>query len=274
MLRTKHWNEVLQMRGSHFIHTWNTFRELMSPNIDQSSFNTKFWLIANFGRPVPAMNAILYAIARYGYSRNVKVLASLNGIDGLMNGQLKSIDYEQVSNLVSHSGSIIGSKKISSTSLTREKILEMLKVIEQYQITGICLIGDRTGFELGKQFKEYSSSINLIYIPCLVESNDPLFSKQCKLGYDSILNTMMHQLTNLMMANHGSEMQLFLVKVDLTMVTTDFVEPTLVALACSAIHSYPPTGNKEIDRPKVENDAKCLKERMLTISNRNELIIV
>ena len=266
-MKQKKWSEVMALRGEHFAQTWNNFCDLMSNsdvNSDQSSTGPS-WAVAHIGCSVPGMNAILYAVVRYAYAKNIRVLAAKNGLKGLQTGQFEQMQWQSVSGITAVSRSMLGSFGLNSTESPEEMIQAIKNTLAHNQVQCLCLVGDHTAFQLAKLLQVNKVQLKVCYIPASLKPKENL-SAHCKLGFDSVLNESCQLLSKL--CNQESHNSLHLVKLNLAL---------LFALANSAAFCYPSSkaliGSAQIDETQVEQDANNLKKRLLA-TGQNQIVLV
>ena len=234
------------------------------------------WAVAHIGPSVPGMNAVLYAVVRYAYAKNIRVLAAQNGVEGLRSGQFEQMQWQSVSGLTSPSASVIGSSGLKQMELSDDTVRAVVDNLARNEVKCLCLVGDHTALQLAKLLSRAKVQAKVCFIPACLKPTDDLSPSYCKLGFDSVLNKSCKLLADLG-ASQASYNCLRLVRLNLAVATCDFVQPSLLALANSAAHCYPSSkvfgSSSQVDTAQVERDASSLKQRMLA-TGQSQLVLV
>lgn len=312
-IREKKWSQAIEHRGSNFHVTWHNFRILMSePVANFCPTNQSSWAIVFCCRiPMCGMNAILYALTRYGHSQTIPVLGFRNGFEGLIENSFIQLQWQQVSGLTGQSGIILGceSSHRNCSQISDESITIIVDNLRTNRIKSLCFVGDRQAFQVLKNLYtnrkryDYLARLKYGYIPMSIcDQNLIVSSKQfdekmsdrnekkitasknsiqiewSKLGRDSMLNKTMRLICDLIHSINGSHNQLYLIRLNLNMMTTAFAEPSLFSLAVGATAIYPFEKTYldcclELNDENIERDAQQIRDRILQ-TNENKFILM
>lgn len=270
------WSSVIRQRGSHFISTWANYRELMSAN-GSGVIPSFAWAIIQLGPAVPGINAIVFAIVRYGFAQNIKVYR-VDGVRGLIEDHFFFITWSDVAGICELSGSVIGSyAKLGSHHISDNNIEQIIANLKQRKIQALCIIGNTDAYKAVKALVNYRNryeelqKIKICYIPISIKPE--LSSFECKLGYDSVQNKICRLLSDLTTSSNGTANQLFLVELYLNVAKNVFYQPSLFATATGATRVYPSHFSSQIDLEKVTRDATQLCQIMIH-TQANQVVLV
>lgn len=265
------------MRGHNFAQTWNNFLELMSNSQvkgDQRD-SGPLWAVAHIGEPVAGMNAVLYAVVRTAWAHNIRVIGARNGIEGLQSGNFEQMTWQTVSGLTAPAGSYLGCRGVNAKGASEEMSARtIIDQLNRQKVSCLCLVGDQKAFQLAKLLRSSKVKAKVCLIPACLRPDGELAPVHCKLGFDSVLNRTCKLLSGL--AEQGTQ-QLILVRLNLAIATSDFVQPSLFGMANAASNVYPSSKahfrSSNVDSSQVEQDANSLKGEMAT-SGRNQLVLM
>lgn len=137
------------------------------------------------GGDSPGMNACIRAVVHAGAAKSIEVYGIYRGYDGMINGEIKELFPEDVSNIVQRGGTILKSarseyfRKEEGRKLAAEKLKEL-------NIEGVVAIGGDGTFAGARLFYE-EHGIPSIGVPGTIDND--LYGTDYTLGYDTALNT-------------------------------------------------------------------------------------
>jgi len=141
-------------------------------------------------RDCAGINAALRAVVRTATSQQAEVLGIIRGYDGLIDGELRSLDRRAVSGIINLGGTILKSAR-SERFLTEEGQRQALLTIERHKIDGLIVIGGN-GSLTGAHVLAARYGIQVIGVPATID-NDVNQVEQC-LGADTAVNVALDAL--------------------------------------------------------------------------------
>ena len=211
------------------------------------------------GGDSPGMNACVRAVVRAGIYHNFNVFGVFDGFNGLIDDDLKSLDYHSVSNIISRGGTILGTER-SDRFLDvkfREQAFNNLKT---RGITTIVVIGG-DGSYMGMKALFEDFGINYIGIPGTIDND--IIGSNYSIGFDTALNNIIDAIDKIR-DTASSHHRIFLVEV---MGNTSGV---------LALNSAIASGAEDVFIPEREEDLKIFetKIRKALIAKKSSIIIV
>jgi 6-phosphofructokinase 1 len=184
------YTEAMQIRGSSFIESFDTFRTLIRalPHAVTPGQRRMRIAVMNAGSPSPGMNTAVRAAVRLGIDAGHVLLGIRNGFEGLIAGDVHELDWMSVNGWTTMGGSELG---------TNRKVPEgtdfyaIARNIEEYGIEGLLIIGGWTGYisahallEERKHFPAFNLPVMLL--PATINNNLP--GSDFSIGADTALN--------------------------------------------------------------------------------------
>lgn len=160
------------------------------------------------GGDAPGMNAAIRAVVRTGLNYGIRVFGVYNGYDGLIKGELKLLESNDVSGIIQRGGTILRSARSEEfrTPDGREKAYNTLKNNEIDAL--ITIGGDGTFTGATKLFSEFNFPV--IGIPGTIDND--LFGSDFTIGYDTAVNIVMEAVDRIK-DTAGSHNRLFFIEV-------------------------------------------------------------
>jgi len=115
--------------------------------------NSKNIAVFTSGGDAPGMNACLRAVTRAAIYHNINVFGVIDGFNGLIDDEFKSLQYTSVSNIISKGGTILGTER---SPRFREKSFREIAYqnIKKRNIDNIVVIGGDGSYKGVKIFSE------------------------------------------------------------------------------------------------------------------------
>ena len=137
------------------------------------------------GGDAPGMNACIRAVTRSAINNGTKVYGIYRGFEGLINGELRELTTESVSNTIQRGGTILKTarSKEFQTPEGRRKAYDMLA---KYGIEALIVVGGN-GSLTGAQDLAREFDFPVIGIPATIDND--LYGTDRTIGYDTALNT-------------------------------------------------------------------------------------
>ena len=137
------------------------------------------------GGDAPGMNAAIRAVTRSAIYNGMKVMGIYRGYEGLINGEIKELTTESVSNTIQRGGTIL--KTARSVEFTtvggRKKAFDKL---QEFGIDALIVIGGN-GSLAGAQVLAQEYDLPVIGLPGTIDND--LYGTDSTIGYDTALNT-------------------------------------------------------------------------------------
>lgn len=281
----KNWPKVMELRGLHFINTWENYKNSSTIANDQTP-KMYTWAVVHWGPPMPGINAIIHGLVRYGIAQNINVIAFNNGLEGLCTNKIQKFQWNELIGLIDLSGSVIGCQSSSVNQqyqfIHNDNFGQIVENLSKNKVKFLCLIGNYGAFELTRTLYKhrktypYLNDMKYCFVPVGMP-NDILgidaMIPWSKLGCDSILNKTMRILFDLIHSHVGIFNQLYLIKIIL--LENMFYTPAIFGLIVGATMVYPLNGAPtmaNLDLKTVTNQASELCTTMTT--NRNNCFIL
>ncbi|MBL4715313.1 MAG: 6-phosphofructokinase [Bacteroidetes bacterium] len=145
------------------------------------------------GGDAPGMNAAIRAVVRTGIYHGLEVMGIYHGYDGMIDGEIKSMDSASVSNILQRGGTILRCSRSEAfrTNAGRKKAALNLKM---KGINGVVAIGGDGTFRGADVFYK-ECRIPIIGLPGTIDND--LFGTQFTVGYDTAINTALDAIDKL-----------------------------------------------------------------------------
>ncbi len=141
--------------------------------------------ILTSGGDAPGMNACIRAAVRAALVNNVEIMGILRGYDGLIHGNVITLDRRAVANIIHQGGTILGTAR-SEEFRTKEGRAKAIRALEEAEIEGLILIGGDGTFHGGTLMSE-ESGINVVGIPGTIDND--CYGTDYTIGFDTAINT-------------------------------------------------------------------------------------
>jgi len=144
------------------------------------------------GGDAPGMNAAIRAVVRMGLEKGLRVMGVERGYNGLINGEIKEMNRNSVSDIIQKGGTILRTARCEEfkTEAGREKAVKILKA---YGIDGLVVIGGDGSFTGAKLLSKLG--VLTVGIPGTID-NDLAYTDQT-IGFDTALNTVLDAINKL-----------------------------------------------------------------------------
>lgn len=139
------------------------------------------------GGDAPGMNAAVRAVTRAAIYNGIKVKAIYRGYKGLITGEIKEFQTQDVSNIIQQGGTILKSARCSEFK-TKEGRALAYETIQREGIDALIVIGGDGTFTGARVFAQ-EFNMPIIGIPGTIDND--LWGTDSTVGYDTALNTIM-----------------------------------------------------------------------------------
>lgn len=141
--------------------------------------------ILTSGGDAPGMNAAIRAVTRAAIFNGISVKAIYRGYKGLITGEIKEFQTQNVSNIIQQGGTILKTARCDEFKTTegRKQAYETLK---KEEIDALIVIGGDGTFTGARVFAQ-EFNIPIVGLPGTIDND--LFGTDSTIGYDTALNT-------------------------------------------------------------------------------------
>jgi 6-phosphofructokinase 1 len=185
------YERAMDLRSSSFKDAFRTVRTIMralphAPTPGQKRYRIG---VLNAGAPAPGMNTASRTFIRLGIDKGHIMLGISNGFEGLAEGEVREMNWMDMSGWASMGGSELGtSRRVPKGS----DLYAIARTIDNHQIDALLMIGGWNGYEA--VFRLYNERVNFpsfnIPIVCMPASiNNNLPGAEFSIGVDTALNS-------------------------------------------------------------------------------------
>ncbi|EFO83904.1 hypothetical protein CRE_14861 [Caenorhabditis remanei] len=162
-----------RLRGFGFLDKQTYLNFVSAPLTTIMPSKSKVFAVIHIGSPCAGMNAATFSFVRMANHSGIQVLGIKNGWDGLKNGDVKMLTWENVQGWAQAGGSMLGAKRQLPSDM--DQIAEGLNT---YNVDGLLIIGGFMAFQSALIFQklrgEYTClSIPIVVIPATISNNCP-----------------------------------------------------------------------------------------------------
>uniref|UniRef100_A0A672QUK1 Phosphofructokinase, liver type n=1 Tax=Sinocyclocheilus grahami TaxID=75366 RepID=A0A672QUK1_SINGR len=205
-MNEKRFEEAIQLRGRSFENNWNIYKLLAYQKPSQHSI-----AILNVGAPAAGMNAAMRSAVRVGLATGHRLYIVSDGFEGLANGAVNEVSWNQVAGWTGQGGSLLGTKR-TLPSTCMEKLVENLN---KFSIQSLLVVG---GFEAYEGILELVEArgrydelcIPMCIIPATISNNVP--GTDFSLGSDTAVNAAMASCDKIKQSATGTKRRVFVVE--------------------------------------------------------------
>ena len=211
------------------------------------------------GGDSPGMNAAVRGVVKTALHYNIKPIGIIDGFDGMIRGEFKTMNYSDVDNIIHLGGTVLGSARSKEfrTSEGRKKAFHNL---ENAGIEGLIVIGGDGSFT-GAHILNKEYGVPFIGLPGTIDND--LFGTEASIGYDTALNTIVRAVDQIR-DTASSHHRIF------------FVEVMGRNAGFLALNSAIASGAESVLIPESITDVETLAHRIKTQNKgkRSSIIIV
>jgi 6-phosphofructokinase 1 len=188
--------KATEMRGNN----WQTMAEVFKtlclsvPSPEPAKTESQRLAILTCGWPAPGMNNAIRTAVRIGMEHGHTMLAVENGIEGLIQGNIRNFDWMEVEEWNAEGGSKLGTNR---TLPENSDFYEIARNIEKYNIDGLLIIGGWTAYQAVNRMYKMRNQIPALKLPtvCIPASiNNNLPGAELAIGADTALNTIVESV--------------------------------------------------------------------------------
>lgn len=148
--------------------------------------------ILTSGGDAPGMNAAVRAAVRKGLSMGMEVYGIERGYEGLLDGDIKSMEWKSVGDILQRGGTLLRTAR-SERFMTPEGQDHAVKMLETFGIEGLIVVGGdgsfRGSMELDKR------GITVMGVPGTIDND--LGYTDYTIGFDTAVNTVLSLISNI-----------------------------------------------------------------------------
>ena len=148
--------------------------------------------ILTSGGDAPGMNAAIRAAVRCGIDRGMEVYGIQRGYEGLLDGDIKSMEWHSVGDILQRGGTILRTAR-SERFMDDKWVEHAAKMLNTFGIEGLIVVGGdgsfRGGIELSKK------GVPVMGVPGTID-NDLAYTDYT-IGFDTAVNTILGLITNI-----------------------------------------------------------------------------
>jgi 6-phosphofructokinase 1 len=188
------YDEVVRLRGTSFQTTYDILQTLFqaSPHPDQMPDKPYRIAVMHAGGPAPGMNTVVRAAVRWGSNQGHTMLGVYNGFPGLVKGDIKTLEWMDVSGWVHIGGAEIGTNR---TMPSEGDFYAIARTIENEKIDALLVIGGETGYdgvyEMYSRQREFPVfQMPIVCLPATIDNDRP--GSELSIGADTALNSIIH----------------------------------------------------------------------------------
>ena len=160
------------------------------------------------GGDSPGMNAAIRAVTRTAIFNKIRVKAIYRGYNGLITGEIKEFQTQDVSNIIQQGGTILKTAR-SEEFRTIEGMQKAYDNLKKEEIDGLVVIGGDGTFTGARIFAQ-QFNIPIVGIPGTIDND--LFGTDFTIGYDTALNTIINAVDKIRDTANSHE-RLFFIEV-------------------------------------------------------------
>ncbi len=144
------------------------------------------------GGDAPGMNAAVRAAVRCGIDKGMEVYGILRGYEGLLDGEIKKMEWHSVGDILQRGGTILRTARCARF-LEDRWVEHGARILRAFGIEGVVVVGGdgsfRGGVELAKK------GITVMGVPGTIDND--LGYTDYTIGFDTAVNTILGLITNI-----------------------------------------------------------------------------
>lgn len=186
--------QAIQLRGSSFTESFHIVRTMVRALPHPPSPGQRRMRIAvmNAGGPAPGMNTAVRTAVRLGTDKGHIMLGVSNGFHGLIEGDIREMDWMSVHGWASQGGAEMGTNRYVPKG---SDFYAIARNLEAHQVDGMLLIGGWSGYEGVLKMMENrptfpANNIPIICVPASINNNLP--GAELSIGADTALNNIVN----------------------------------------------------------------------------------
>jgi 6-phosphofructokinase 1 len=197
-IAARDYDTALLLRGNSYTETMHVFRSISQalPNTQTRGRDTRI-AVLHVGGLAPGMNAVAGAAVRLGLDRGYTMLGVNGSFGGLMDGDVRELQWGDVEGWSSLGGAELG---ISRRVPTVKDLYAISRGLEEQRVNGLLIIGGWDAFQaahtLDRERERYPAfQVPTICLPATIDNNIP--GSELSVGADSALNLIVDAIDRL-----------------------------------------------------------------------------
>lgn len=150
------------------------------------------------------MNAAIRAACHYGLNFGYTMWAAQGGFTGFCAGRVERLGWMEVSSWAGEAGCNIRTDRLTPTDVDC-----MNRVVEQYDIRGLCVIGGFDGFHGVARMRE-KLKVPVAYVPATISNNVP--GTDFSVGTDTAINAVVQAIDTCKKSADASASRVFIIE--------------------------------------------------------------
>jgi 6-phosphofructokinase 1 len=190
VIDVKDYEQAMDLRGASFKTSFRNLRTMMRahPHKPVPGQTLLRLAVMNSGGLAPGMNTAVRAFVRLGIDRGHTLLGVYNGFEGLIDGDIREMNWMSVNGWMSLGGSELGTNRRVPEG---RDFYAIARAIEEHNIQGLFIIGGWAGYQgAHRLFSERERfpafNIPIICLPASIENDLP--GTELSIGADTALN--------------------------------------------------------------------------------------
>ncbi|XP_044256386.1 ATP-dependent 6-phosphofructokinase isoform X4 [Tribolium madens] len=214
----KKFDLAVELRGKSFMRNLETYKLLTRLKPPKDAFDDQghgregFTVaVMHIGAPACGMNAAVRSFVRNFIYRGDTVLGIQEGVEGLIAGNIKQMDWAEVAGWVGIGGANLGTKR----TLPGNRMGLVASRLAEFKIQGLLIIGGFEAFAAAVQFldsrKDFPAlNIPIVVIPGTISNNVP--GTEFSLGCDTALNEITEICDRIRQSAQGTKRRVFIIE--------------------------------------------------------------
>jgi 6-phosphofructokinase 1 len=193
-IKAKDYEKAMSLRSASFQEAFRTLRTFIRalPHTPDPEKRRLRLAVLNAGAPSPGMNTAARAAVRLGVDKGHFILGVQNGFNGLIDSNLREMNWMSVNGWATMGGSELGTNRKTPKG---PDLYLMARTIEKFEIDGLLIIGGWEGYETAhKMVMERENfpafNIPIVCLPATINNNLP--GSDLSIGADTALNSIIH----------------------------------------------------------------------------------
>ncbi|XP_043200875.1 ATP-dependent 6-phosphofructokinase-like isoform X5 [Amphibalanus amphitrite] len=235
-MEDKNWQLAVELRGRSFARNLETYKMLtrLKPPKEIKGKGGHTLAVMHVGAPCCGMNAAVRSFVRNGIYRGDTVLGIQDGIEGLVENQVKEMGWGDVTGWVPQGGAFLGTKR----TLPQKYMSQVAARFKEHKIQALLVIG---GFEAYLTLLQLCDArqqhpelcVPMACIPATISNNVP--GTGFSLGCDTAVNEITEICDRIRQSAQGTKQRVFIIE---TMGGYCGYLATMAALAGGADNAY------------------------------------
>ena len=207
----KDWAKAVELRGRSFQRNLDTYRMLSKHHVVNPEGKGYKLGVMHCGAPACGMNAAVRSFVRNCLSSGNKAMAIHNGVEGLIEDQIKEITWSDVQGWVVQGGALLGTKR----KLPKGNFDKIAANLKKHNIQGLLVIGGFEAFQCVLELAEARDGhpefcIPMTVLPATISNNVP--GTDFSLGADTALNEITEICDRIRQSAQGTKRRVFIIE--------------------------------------------------------------